>query len=225
MNSPEREGFQNSKEPFYGKMNRLVSPAQNQGTKVNRIMIQIGTKKGWFYPSKGVNELFYWAGKIAIADLRGALSTHPNPKPTPPNASPGNSQRRCRYIEVLTMVTVEGGRTLGGARMGAKVMQLMTRKRVPWQGGLRKEAAALRGERSIMLDATIRATKEAEHMADMRGDGRGIHIEDIDTLDLGSMAVLDEAVVIKWLVRVPLMELDLTQYTTPSDSRDGEPTS
>jgi hypothetical protein len=107
---------------------------------------------------------------------------------------------------------VEGGRTLGGARIRIEVVQLMTRKRAPWQGGSWKEAVALRGETSIMLDATIQVTEEVERMADTRGDGRGVHIEDIITLDLGSMVVLDEAVAIKWLVRVPLMELDLSQY-------------
>jgi hypothetical protein len=64
MNSPKREGFQNSKELCYGKTNRPMSLAQNQDLKVNLIMIQNGSKKGWFYPSKGLNELFYRAGKL-----------------------------------------------------------------------------------------------------------------------------------------------------------------
>jgi hypothetical protein len=97
----------------------------------------------------------------------------------------------------------------GGAWMEA---ELMTRKRAPWHGGAREEVAALRVEPSTIQSATTRGMKEAEHMADMRGDGRGAHIEDIGTLDLGSMGVLDDEVVIKRLDRVHLMGLDLAQY-------------
>jgi hypothetical protein len=132
MNSRKRQGFQNSKDPCYGKTNGPACPTQNQGPKAKPIMIQNGSKRGWFYPSKGLSELFYQAGKIAMMDLKGALSTHPNPKPIPPNSTPGNSQRRRSYVEVLTMEfsgdngrRLDAGRGMDGSRVDDKEKSAM----------------------------------------------------------------------------------------------------
>jgi hypothetical protein len=103
MNTPEREGFQISKEPYYGKTDGPSGSTQNQGPEAGRIMIVNDSKKAWFYPSKGLNELFYRAGKVATSNTKVATSKSPNPIPKPPKATPVNSQRRHSYVEVLKM--------------------------------------------------------------------------------------------------------------------------
>jgi hypothetical protein len=70
-------------------------------------MIVNGSKKAWFYPSKGLNELFYRAGKVAMSNTKVATSKSPNPIPKPLKATPVNSQRRRSYVEVLKMAQME----------------------------------------------------------------------------------------------------------------------
>jgi hypothetical protein len=57
----------------------------------------------WFYPSKGLNELFYQAGKIPSSNTKAATLQKPNPKPKTTSATTANAQRRRSYVKVLKM--------------------------------------------------------------------------------------------------------------------------
>jgi hypothetical protein len=178
-------------------------------------LIQNSSKRGWFYLSKGLNVLFFWAGKIAAANPKGVLPTPPNPKPTPPNASLDNSQWRRSYVEALTMVfRVDSGRGQdAGTGMDVNRSHATNDKeRSTTVGRAVEGGGAMKGEPSIMLDVTIWAMREAERMADMQGAGRDVPIRDIGILNLCSMAVLGKEVVIMWPVRMLLSKLDLAQH-------------
>jgi hypothetical protein len=62
-----------------------------------------GKHKAWFYPSKGLNELFYQAGKLPSSNAKAATLQKPNPKPKTPSTTTANAQLRRSYVEVLKM--------------------------------------------------------------------------------------------------------------------------
>jgi hypothetical protein len=65
------------------------------------IQIQTGSAQAWFYPLKGLNELFRWAGKPKSLGIKTLLTTGANPKSK--LSSKPRSQRWHTYVEVLKM--------------------------------------------------------------------------------------------------------------------------
>jgi hypothetical protein len=69
-----------------------------------RILIKNGEYKAWFYPSKGLNELFaLMGGQPKNSDIKDTASLNPSPVSQPP--SPPNTQQRLTYAEILKMAS------------------------------------------------------------------------------------------------------------------------
>jgi hypothetical protein len=101
MNTPQKEGFQNSNEFQCRERAGPSGTTQQQGSIPTRVMIVNGRSRAWFYSSKGLNDLFSRAGKIVSPNTKPSLV--PNPRPKPLQENPLDSQRRRSYVEVLTM--------------------------------------------------------------------------------------------------------------------------
>jgi hypothetical protein len=96
-NTPEKEEFQNAEVHGPSWLNHF------QGPTAKRLMIVNDTNKAWFYPSKGLNEFFYRAGKLATSNTKADTSHTLNPKPKTLSTTPANFQRRHNFVEVLKM--------------------------------------------------------------------------------------------------------------------------
>jgi hypothetical protein len=158
-------------------------------------MIINGKHKAWFYPSKGLNELFYRAGKLPVSNTKAATPFQKaNPKPKTPSTTTSKAQRRRSYVEVLKMAYGgDNGKRLGGTWKKDRVVELMTRISMP-----RPMAVAPRGGvPPSLLATTIRGMNEADRMAAMCGAGKGAPTEDTGTRACVSTVALDEEVVIK----------------------------
>jgi hypothetical protein len=84
----------------------------------NRILIQIGPEKAWFYPSKGLNDLFSRSGKPKVPGVKTKAPVQPYPNQ---QSSPHQALRRRTYAETVRMNPggdggkgQEAGRAAGG---------------------------------------------------------------------------------------------------------------
>jgi hypothetical protein len=103
--------------------------SMHQGT-ANRILIHNGKYKAWFYPSKGLNELFSRARKPTTPGIKTRISS--NPKRIPQPTSTSHTRRRRMYVEVLTME--KGGENGRGRDAGSA--EGGNRERSPVHGGM-----------------------------------------------------------------------------------------
>jgi hypothetical protein len=78
----------------------------------SRILIHNWNSKAWFYPSKGLNDLFRWAGPKP-SGTKTTTAQNLNPKPHYTSTSP--SQRRRTYAEMLVMEKGGNGKETGNA--------------------------------------------------------------------------------------------------------------
>jgi hypothetical protein len=90
-------GFQNSK---IDQKESEPTMSTHQGT-TNWILIHNGEYKAWFYPSKGLNELFTRAGKPTTPGIKAHISSNPKRIPQPPSTI--HTRWRRTYVEVLMM--------------------------------------------------------------------------------------------------------------------------
>jgi hypothetical protein len=96
----ETDEVQNSNGPNMGLKDK---PWQPEPSPIpNRVLVGTGDSKAWFYPSKGLNEFFSWAGKPAWSNTKTPTATNPNPKPysTPSSLT---QQRRQTYADIVKM--------------------------------------------------------------------------------------------------------------------------
>jgi hypothetical protein len=90
----------------------------NLTRSVNRILIQNGPARAWFYPSKGLNVLFSRAGKPKVPGIKTTALVQPSPNQQSP---PNQTRRRRTYAETVRMNLggdggkgQETGRAVGG---------------------------------------------------------------------------------------------------------------
>jgi hypothetical protein len=119
-------GFQNSK---IDQKESEPTMSMHQGT-TNQILIHNGEYKAWFYPSKGLNELFTRAGKPTTPGIKSRISSNPKRIPQPPSTI--HTRRRRTYVEVLTM---EKGGENGRGRDAGRA-EGGNRERSPVNGGM-----------------------------------------------------------------------------------------
>jgi hypothetical protein len=96
-NTPDKEEFQNAEVHGPSGSNHV------QGPTTERLMIVNDTNKVWFYPSKGLNEFFYRARKLATSKTKVATPQMLNPKPKILSATTTNFQWRRNFVEVMKM--------------------------------------------------------------------------------------------------------------------------
>jgi hypothetical protein len=96
----------------------------------NRILVKNGSAWAWFYPSKGLNDLFSQLGNPTLSGLKGSPPFDPKPKP---QSSTQHTGRLRTYAETVKMTNgggngkgLDAGRAMGGDRghpaSGAKNM-------------------------------------------------------------------------------------------------------
>jgi hypothetical protein len=119
-------GFQNSK---IVQKESEPTMTTHQGT-ANWILIHNGEYKAWFYPSKGLNELFTQARKPTTPGIKAHISYNPKRMPQPPSTI--HTQWRHTYAEVLTM---EKGGENGWGRDAGRA-EGGNRERSPVNGGM-----------------------------------------------------------------------------------------